>query len=88
MRVAIIVACLACWGCTAATTWTKPGTTRADLDQDMLQCRYQVELAMAGSAGAVPPTLADAIVGGMNKGLKHNELTSLCMQTRGWAKAT
>lgn len=86
MRVAVILACLACIGCT--TQWTKPGTTKADLDQDTLQCRYQVELAMAGSAGNVPPTMADAIVSGMNAGLKKNELIGMCMQTKGWAKAT
>lgn len=85
MRIAVLAACLACIGCT--TTWTKPGTTKADLDQDTLQCRYQIELAMAGSTGFVPPTMGDAIVGGMSKGLKQAELMSMCMQTKGWAKA-
>lgn len=86
VRAVIIVLCLACAGCT--TQWTKPGTTQADLDQDTLQCRYQIELAMSGSAGAVPPSMADAIVGGMSKGLKKNELNAMCMQTKGWAKAS
>lgn len=82
----IIMIGIICQAC-ASTMWVKNGATEESFRADVAQCEYQAALA-TGSYNPNSPgdPIASGISDGIARGMRKNELTKMCMRTRGYVQ--
>jgi hypothetical protein len=77
MKGVVLLSSLLLAGC--AANWQRSGTTVAQADQDLRECKYEAERATPRSGG-------DPIAAGIDDGLRESRLRDQCMEIRGYRK--
>ena len=90
MKIRVVMCCaLLVAGC-AQGTWTRPGATAYEFEQEKAQCEYEAELATPDLPPPGPPprnagaAIALAIAQGIAKGSHQVALARTCMTAHGW----
>ena len=79
MKIIAVLLVLALGAC-ARSPWTRAGSTQADADTELLQCRYDAEKATA----TVDLAFRSSLEGSFERGSRRAELIIACMRARGW----